>query len=124
MALYVTVSWAGTSGGKEVEAGYDRCVPLAYGCRNHLTKSQEAHRRGTECERKRKQLEQHNNNPQHSFTRTGPCWERTDRRGRAEIKTAALQRQEDDLEESILKYEGQGWCKERTVFYKVKGSSH
>lgn len=51
----------------------------------------------------------------------GQCWDRTDRRGHAEIK--ALQRQEGDLEESIFKYEGQGWCKERAVLYKVRGST-
>lgn len=32
----------------------------------------------------------------------GQCWDRTDRRGHVEIKAAALERQEHDLEESIL----------------------
>lgn len=39
--------------------------------------------------------------------------DRTNGRGHAKIKAVDPLRRDDDLEESIFKHEGQGWCKER-----------
>ncbi|KAK9526561.1 hypothetical protein VZT92_015253 [Zoarces viviparus] len=88
VALSAAVSYNVTSGGKEAEAGYDRCVPLADGRRNHLTKSQGklTGERRESVERKRERKSSRHN----KMTRTGQdsAGRGQDRRGHPEERAA------------------------------------